>query len=317
MRYRGAVVSTICLASCAVALVGAGSAAAVTRPDVSTGGAHSITYNSATLSGTVNPNGGDTSYYFQYWAIRGSVPQQSIIADAGADTHPVKVNTSITGLTPLTLYHYRLVAVNAAGISVGSTRTFVTTKVPLSLQILASPNPVPFGGTVVVQGTLSGTNNASRTVVLQANAFPFTVGFQNVGNPELTTATGSFSFPVLGMAAATQFRVVTTTKPTVTSPVAGVNVAVRIASHIGRTRRAHFARIFGTVAPAEDGAEVGILKIVHGRGVLVGGTRLRHRDPSSSSFSRVVHVRRGVYRVLVRVTNGAQFSNYGVPLLIR
>jgi hypothetical protein len=30
----------------------------------------------------------------------------------------------------------------------------------------------------------------------------------------------------------------------------------------------------------------------------------------------VVRVRRGVYRVLVRVTNGAQISNYGQPLLI-
>src|SRR5256885_9628521 len=219
MRYRGAVVSTICLASWAVALVGAGAAAAVTRPDVSTGGAHSITYNSATLSGTVNPNGGDTSYYFQYWAIRGSVPQQSIIADAGADTHPVKVNTSITGLTPLTLYHYRLVAVNAAGISVGSTRTFVTTKVPLSLQILASPNPVLFGGTVVVQGTLSGTNNASRTVTLQANAFPFTAGFPNVGKAQLTTATRGVFFPALLVTANTKYPGVTKAKPVVLMPV--------------------------------------------------------------------------------------------------
>jgi hypothetical protein len=31
----------------------------------------------------------------------------------------------------------------------------------------------------------------------------------------------------------------------------------------------------------------------------------------------VVRVRRGVYRVLVRVVNGGQISNYGTPLLIR
>src|SRR5207244_7291653 len=118
----------------------------------------------------------------------------------------------------------------------------------LSVGFRAPAPAAPSGGPGVVQATLPGTDNGGPPVVLQANAFPFTVGFQNVGNPELTTATGSFSFPVLGMAAATQFRVVTTTKPTVTSPVAGVNVAVRIASHIGRTRRAHSARIFGTVA---------------------------------------------------------------------
>ena len=63
--------------------------------------------------------------------------------------------------------------------------------------------------------------------------------------------------------------------------------------------------------------EVGVLlRTTRGRGVLVGGTRLRHRDASSSSFSREVPVKRGVYRVLVRVTNGAQLSNYGQPLVI-
>jgi hypothetical protein len=316
MRYRSTVLAAVLTASCALALATAMGAGAATRPSVTTGGTHSVSYSSATLGGTVNPNGADTSYYFQYWTLHVSSPAQSIIADAGTGTKPVNVKTSITGLQPLTLYHYRLVAVNAVGISTGATKTFVTTKVPLSLQILASPNPVLFGGTVVVQGTLSGTNNANRAVILQANSFPFTAGFQNLGNPELTTATGSFSFPVLGLSVATQFRVVTTTNPVIVSPIAGVNVAVKVSSHVGRTHRRHFARIYGTVSPAEDGARVGILKIVHGRGVLVGGTVMRHRDAASSGFSRVVHVSRGVYRVLVQVTNGAQVSNYGVPLLI-
>lgn len=291
-------------------------ARAASRPSVSTGPAKQVSYGSAVLTGTVNPNGADTSYYFQYGPTS-KLGSQTGIADAGAGTHGVKVGLPVSGLNPLTLYHYRLVAVNGVGLTVGAERTFLTLKVPLSLQILASPNPVLYGGTVVVQGTLSGTGNASRAVTLQANPFPFTGGFQNVGNPQLTTATGSFSFPVLGMTLNTQFRVVTTGKPLVTSPVAAENVAVRVASHVGRTRRPHFARFYGTVAPAEDGAEVGILRIVHGRGVLVGGTHLRHRSATSSKFSRVVHVKRGLYRVLVRVVNGAQVSNYGVPLLIR
>ena len=63
--------------------------------------------------------------------------------------------------------------------------------------------------------------------------------------------------------------------------------------------------------------QVGILRIIRGHGVLVGGTILRHRSPTTSQFSRVVPVTAGVYRVLVRVTSGAQVSNYGSPLLIR
>jgi hypothetical protein len=93
-------------------------------------------------------------------------------------------------------------------------------------------------------------------------------------------------------------------------------VAVRVTSHVAGTGRAHFARIYGTVTPAVDGAEVAILRIAHGRDVLAGGTSLRHRNATSSKFSRVVRVRPGAYRVLVRVVNGAQVSNYSRPLLI-
>jgi hypothetical protein len=285
-------------------------------PAVSTGRAHDVSYGSATLAGSVNPKGKDSSYYFQYGLTK-DYGGQTAIADAGPGTVSVSVRLPVTGLQPLTLYHYRIVAVNSAGPALGKDKTFLTTKVPLSLQILASPNPVPFGGPIVVQGTLSGTGNASRTVFLQANAFPFTAGFQNLGNAELTNANGGFSFPVLGLELTTQFRVVTSTTPAVVSPVAVESVAVRIDSHVSHTGRPHFARIFGTVTPAEDGMRVAILRITHGHGVLVGGTLLHHRNATSSKFSRVVPVTPGIYRVLARVTSGAQISSYGQPLLIR
>lgn len=305
------------VAAAAVAALALPAAAqAAPLPTVATGQAHQVTYGSAVLAGAVNPNGSNTSYYFQYGLTK-AYGGQTTIADAGGGTHTVKVSLAIGGLQPLTVYHYRLVAVNGSGAAMGKDQTFLTTKVPLSLAILASPNPVLYGGTVTVQGTLSGTENANRAVALQANAFPFTAGFQNFGNPELTTATGSFSFPVLGMAAATQFRVVTTGSKPVVSPVASESVAVQVASHIGHARRRHFARFHGTVTPAEDGAQVAILRITHGHGVLVSGTVLRHASATSSTFSRVVPVRSGVYRVLVRVINGAQVSNYGQPLVIR
>jgi hypothetical protein len=310
---RTAAITALAVSAPTLAL--AAPAQAAIRPTVSTGGARAVSFASATLNGSVNPNGTDTSYYFQYGLTR-AYGGQTLIADAGGATHGVKVSLGVAGLQPLTVYHYRLVGVNSAGASIGSDQTLLTTRVPLSLAILATPNPVLFGGAVTVQGTLSGTLNANRVVVLQANAQPGNLGFGNLGNPELTTASGSFSFVVPGMTQVTQFRVVTTTNPQVISPVAVTNVAVRINSHVGRSRRHGFARIFGTVAPAEDGMEVAVLRTTRGRGVLVGGTRLRHRDANSSSFSREVPVKRGVYRVLVRVTNGAQVSNYGQPLVI-
>jgi hypothetical protein len=298
----------------AVALAGTAQAAAV-RPTASTGKARQVSYGSAVLTGSVNPRGLDTSYYFQYGPTK-AYGGQSAIADAGAGIHTVGVALPVGGLQPLTVYHFRLVAVSAAGVAFGVDRTLLTTKVPLSLAILSSPNPVLFGGTAIVQGTLSGTGNANQAVVVQVNPLPAAAGFASVGNAELTTAAGGFSFPLLGLTQSLQLRVATLTNPPVFSPVVVENVAVQVDSHVGRTRRAHFARIFGTVTPTEDGMQVGILRITHGRGVLVGGATLHHRTPSTSKFSRVVRVRKGVYRVLVRVTNGAQISNYGQPLLI-
>jgi hypothetical protein len=313
---RRLLVAATCLAAAAPGLLAQAAGAAVSTPAVSTGPAREVSYGSATLTGSLNPNGSNTSYYFQYGLTK-TYGGQTTIADAGAGTSTVKVSLPVTGLQPLSVYHYRLVAVNGRGATIGADETLLTTKVPLALAILSSPNPVLYGGTVTVQGTLSGTDNAGREVALQANTFPFSAGFQNVGNPLVTLSTGAFSFVVPGLAQVTQYRVITTTNPPVVSPVALENVAVQVRSHVARTRRRHFARIYGTVTPAEEGMQVGILRIIHGHGVLVGGTILRHRTPTTSQFSRVVPVTAGVYRVLVRVTSGAQVSNYGSPLLIR
>ncbi len=293
-------------------------AAPAALPAASTGKASLVSFGSATLNGSVNPKGADTSYYFQYGLTK-SYGLQTGILDAGTGTHAVPVAIAIGGLQPLSVYHFRLVAVNASGASMGADKSFLTTKVPLSLAILASPNPVVYGGAITVQGTLSGTGNANREVVLQANGFPFTAGFANVGNPELTSATGGFAFPVLGLTQATQFRVVTTTNPPVVSPVALESVAVRIGVHVGRMGPRHRALFHGTVSPALHGMGAAIMREVHGREVFVAGVALRRASATSLRFSRIVGVKRGgVYRVLVRVTGGALLtSTYSAPLIVR
>jgi hypothetical protein len=306
----------VLIAAVTLATPVAGSAATPKRPSVTTGRARQVSYGSAVLTASVNPNGRDTSYYFQYGLTR-QYGGQTAIADAGAGTHTLGVSSPIEGLQPLTVYHYRLVAVNSAGATVGGDRTLLTSKVPLSLQITVAPDPVPYGGTTLLQGTLSGTENANRVVVLQQNTFPAFAGFTDVGNPELTTATGGYSFPVLGLTQATEFRVVTTTNPPVVSAVAWENVTVQVEAHVGRSRRAHHVRVFGIVTPAVNDMQVGVMRIVHGGSRLAAGGFLHPRNAGSSEFSIAVPRRRGLYQVLVRVTNGAQMSNYSSPLVVR
>ncbi len=287
-------------------------------PTVATSIASNVTFSSAVLTGYVAAEGQDTTYHFQY----GTTPGYGVttpIGPAGNGTVEVKVSQYITGLSPGTTYHYRVVAANATGTTNGNDHTFTTPTIPLSLQIAGAPNPVPFGEPFTVEGTLSGTGSANHAIVLQANPFPYTAGFKTLGNPELTTANGGFSFPVVGLLENTQLRVQTLGSPLVTSPVLLENVAVQVTFHVGHARRRGFVRLYGTVTPAEAGAQVGFqLLVVGGRTANEGGTIVKAGSSTVSTFSRTVRLRhRGVYRALVKISDGAHVSAYSAPVLIR
>jgi hypothetical protein len=299
---------------------GLASAQAATAPVAVTGGVSAVGYSTATLTGAVNPKGREMLYYFQY-GLTSAYTAQTALLDAGGGTATVHVSVALSGLAPLTTYHYRLVAVNGVERAVGADRAFSTKRVPLSLAILAAPNPAPFGGSVAIQGTLSGTGNGDREVVLQANGFPYTGAWEDVENPELTSATGSFSFHLLSIGESTQYRVVSITKPTVISPVVGELVipAISARSHrlrvLGRQRR--LVRFFGSVAPPQDGLHIAIMRMVRGHSVFVAGCALRHLSAAESRFSRVLRVHPGVFRVLVKPASGALGPTYSAPLLVR
>ncbi len=286
-------------------------------PAVATSGVSNVTFSSVILSGNVNAHGLATNYVFQYGTTSG-YGGQTPLSPVGNGTKGVKVSQALTGLQPATVYHYRIVAVSPAGTTNGKDRIFTTAKVPLSLQIAGVPNPVVFGDSFNVEGTLSGTGGANHEVVLQANPFPYTAGFKNVGNPEVTNVTGGFSFPFPGLLENAQLRVMTVGKPAVTSPVVLESVAVRVSFHVRRTRRRGYIRLYGAVAPAEVGALVGFQLLRPGRSVNLGGTVVKAGTVSVSRFSRIMRVRhRGLYRALVKINDGAHVSNYSTPVLVR
>jgi hypothetical protein len=77
------------------------------------------------LSGTVNPNGSDTSYAFDY-GTTASFGSTTTSQSIGAGTSAVSVSTTITDLKPDTTYEFALVATNARGTSSGGRQTFQT-----------------------------------------------------------------------------------------------------------------------------------------------------------------------------------------------
>ena len=97
---------------------------AVTKaPVVSTGSALFVTFNSATLKGTVNPNSLSTTYIFQ-WGRTTSYGSATAATSVGSGTSDVAASARITGLRFYTVYHYRLVATNSAGTTYGADKTF-------------------------------------------------------------------------------------------------------------------------------------------------------------------------------------------------
>jgi hypothetical protein len=133
-RLRTAViVASIVGGLTALAVSSAGSpssaSAAPAPPSATTGSAANVAQSSATVNGTVNPNGTDTSYYFQYGTTT-SYGSGTAATDAGAGSNDVPAAANLTGLNPSTVYHYRLVAASSAGTTNGADQTFTTTTPP-------------------------------------------------------------------------------------------------------------------------------------------------------------------------------------------
>ncbi|MDY6988727.1 MAG: hypothetical protein SWQ30_11805 [Thermodesulfobacteriota bacterium] len=96
-------------------------------PVVTTGSAKPVRSKTATVTGTVNPNGLTTAYYFEYGKDT-SYGKATSQTDAGSGIDDVSVSVKITQLSDDTVYHFRLVAVNNAGTAYGEDMTFKTKK---------------------------------------------------------------------------------------------------------------------------------------------------------------------------------------------
>ena len=294
------------LALAMLALAVPASALAAGKPTAKTSAATQLAPDAATVNGSLNPNSLVTTWYFQFGktARYGSrTPAQ----DAGAGKKSVNVSYGLTGLTPNTTYHFRLVATNSAGSTSSPDRTFKTPQTPTVSTIATTPNPASFGRAVAVGGFLVGPKGgAGKQVALEGNAFPFTAGFTQIGNTVVTADNGGYQFVFIPIIA-TQLRVVDRSDPSVVSPTATQNVAIHVTlhpSHRGRKGRVRFA---GTLTPAGSSSVV----VIQRRTSKGGWKNVVHPLPqtksgaSSSTYrSRKVRVRPGVFRAVASPSSG-------------
>jgi hypothetical protein len=272
-------------------------------PSASTGGTGQRSYSAATLNADVNPHGSETSYYFQYGATTAYGAQTPATA-VGGGTTSVPVSQAVTGLQTGATYHYRVVAVSAAGTTAGRDRAFSTKSIALKIELPRAARLVTLGRASAIPGQLTGTGAGGRQLALQASQFPFLGGFAGIGLPASADGEGRFSFRLSGLSQNTQVRVVTLDPVPVRSAVVTVKVAPIVTLHARATRRAGFVRFYGAVTPA--GGSVALQLLRGGRGPhTLAGVGLGRGRAGGSRFAAVLFVPHGLggrYRAYVRAS---------------
>jgi hypothetical protein len=177
-------------------LIAPASAAAATAV---TGAAQPGT-TTATLNGTVNPEGVETQYFFQYGTTTAYGGTTSAESSSGTTDQPV--SATISGLSPATTYHFRLVAVPFGGMPVnGNDATFKTNaaaanpaapsisrlsavdKTPSSARLTARIDPNRAATTWHVEwGTTSslGRSTGEQTIPTGDGGVPVSVALDNL-----------------------------------------------------------------------------------------------------------------------------------------
>ena len=137
----------------------------LTTYPVVTGPAQDIQGTTVTLTGVVNPQGADATYYFEYGPDTNYGTQIPITpADAGSGNSPVAVSIQLTNLDPNTTYHYQLLASVGGGSLAGGDETVTTLAVAPTVSV-ASPAAV-----TQTEATLSGAidpNGAATTYIIE------------------------------------------------------------------------------------------------------------------------------------------------------
>ena len=122
-------------------------------PAITLDPATELTTTQANLNDTVNPNGSDTHYYFQYGttASYGNTIPAYPGMDIGSGTSGIYCWNTIENLKPDTMYHFHIVAYNSGGTTEGPDQTFTTPSPPVIKDAGGEPE---YGGNARLWGSI-------------------------------------------------------------------------------------------------------------------------------------------------------------------
>jgi hypothetical protein len=194
---------TILCGTLAGAALLAGVALAALSPGVKTEAASSITHTTAVLNASVNPQGTNTTYGFEY-GLTNAYGGGTALKSAGHGNKPVSVTGHAINLIPGTVYHYRVIATNNGGTSTGLDHTLKTSGHPPAVATTAPATSVSKSG-----ATLTGSINPNGEATTWTFEYGLTTsyGSQTAGGTlPASTIPQTVTIPVQGLAAGTWFH---------------------------------------------------------------------------------------------------------------
>jgi hypothetical protein len=150
-------------------------------PTATTNAASSVTMTGASLNGSVNPHDSQTSYHFDY-GLSTSYGSQTPASDVniGSDNIVHSASQTLTGLTPGTTYHFRIVATNAVSTSDGADQTLTTPAEGAG----SSDGGIPPAGTGSSGSTTVGSTSGTGPTTHRAGT-----GKPSIGNAKTSGST--------------------------------------------------------------------------------------------------------------------------------
>lgn len=112
------------------------------------------------LTGTVRPNGAQTTYRYQYGKTS-DLGSQTAAQSIGSGFSTIPTTGYITALTPSTLYYYRLTATNSLGTTNSATKTFNTSATGTPPPVTAAPTAATVAATNIDRNSADISGNVN------------------------------------------------------------------------------------------------------------------------------------------------------------
>jgi hypothetical protein len=172
-------------------------------PTVTTDPASDLTETSATLNGTIDPGGIQSSYRYEY-GLDTNYGSMTALVGAGSGSGASSAPQAVAGLDPNTTYHYRIVGSNSSGPILGEDQSLTTSPAPPSVGLSAVASAIT-PTSVRIHGSVDPNHSATNFHV----EYGTTVGYGSATVDESagdSPADTPVEMSVTGLAAGTRYH---------------------------------------------------------------------------------------------------------------